>query len=130
MKAANAISAYTKVGIESEILCASPHKLIALLIAGALRDIANAKQGIERKETVAKGLAIGRAISIIGDGLNGSLNMEEGGELAHSLRRLYDYMTARLVEANAKNDVAILDEVTRLLTEIKDGWNGIRPKNE
>lgn len=128
MKSTAAISSYAKIGFESEVLGASPHRLISMLFKGALRDIANAKKGILNAETAAKGVAIGRAIAIIGEGLNGSLNMEAGGELALNLRRLYDYMALRLVEANLKNDVEILDEVTRLLTEIKEGWDAVRPK--
>jgi len=127
MKSTAAISSYAKIGFESEVLGASPHRLIAMLIDGAQRDISNARKSIQRKAMAAKGVAIGRAISIIGEGLNGSLNMEAGGELAQNLRRLYDYMALRLTEANLKNDVEILDEVTRLLAEVKEGWDGIRP---
>ncbi len=128
MKLNTAIGSYAKVGVESEVLGASPHRLIALLFEGALRDIANARKSISRNDIPAKGASISRAISIIGEGLNGSLNMEAGGELAQNLRRLYEYMTLRLAEANLKNDITILDETTRLLTELKEGWDGIRPQ--
>ena len=127
MKTNAAISSYAKIGFESEVLGASPHRLVSMLFEGALRDIAKAKKGMASNETAAKGVAIGRAISIIGEGLNGSLNMEAGGELAVNLRRLYDYVALRLVEANLKNDAAILDEVASLLTEVKEGWDAIRP---
>lgn len=127
MKSNAAISSYTKIGFESEVLGASPHRLIAMLFDGALREITNARKGIQHRQIAAKGVAIGRAISIIGEGLNATLNMEAGGELAQNLRRLYDYMGVRLAEANLNNDITILDEVTRLLTELKAGWNGIRP---
>lgn len=129
MKSTAAISSYAKIGFESEVLGASPHRLIAMLFEGALREIATARKGIARNDIPAKGASIGRAISIIGEGLSGSLNMEAGGELAQNLRKLYDYMALRLTEANLKNDVGMLDEVTRLLLEIKDGWDGIRPQN-
>jgi flagellar protein FliS len=128
MKSSSAINSYAKINFESEVLGASPHRLIAILFEGALRDINNAKVAIQNRQIAAKGVAIGRAISIIGDGLNGSLNMEAGGELAQNLHRLYDYMGLRLVEANLKNDIGILDEVTSLLNEVKEGWDGIRPK--
>lgn len=129
MKSTAAISSYAKIGFESEVLGASPHRLIAMLFDGALREIANARKGILRNDIPAKGASIGRAISIIGEGLSGSLNMEAGGELAQNLRRLYDYMALRLTEGSLKNDVGMLDEVTRLLTELKEGWDGIRPQS-
>lgn len=127
MKSTAAISSYAKIGFESEVLGATPHRLISMLFDGALRNLANAKKGMLRKDTHAKGVAIGRAISILGEGLNGSLNMEAGGTLALDLRRLYDYMALRLVEANLKDDTAIVDEVATLLAEVKEGWDSIRP---
>ena len=68
---------------------------------------------------------ISKAIEIIG-GLRGFLDFEKGGDLAVRLESLYDYMERTLFEANAKNDVAKLDEVADLLRSIKDGWDGIR----
>jgi flagellar protein FliS len=34
-------------------------------------------------------------------------------------------MISRLLEANRANDVALLDEVSSLLREVKSGWDGI-----
>ncbi|MDD2721917.1 MAG: flagellar export chaperone FliS [Gallionella sp.] len=121
-----AINAYNKVGVESGVTAADPHKLIALLYQGALLAIANAKNGILRNDIPAKGKAISHAIKIIDDGLNASLDKEVGGELALNLSALYDYMSKRLLEANMKNDMAALDEVSRLLSDLKGGWDDIR----
>lgn len=127
MKASTAINSYAKIGFESEAMGASPHRLISMLLEGALKQIATAKKGIQHKQTTVKGDAIVRAMAIIDDGLNGSLNMDAGGDLAIKLRFLYEYMVLRLGRANVDNDTAPLDEVTRLLGEIKEGWDGIRP---
>jgi flagellar protein FliS len=127
MKTNSAVSAYAKVSFESEVLGASPHRLIAMLFEGALKEIAVAKKGIHNRQIAVKGEAIGRAISIIGEGLNGSLNMEAGGELAQRLRQLYEYSIIQLGKANMNNDVKLLDEVSRILGELKAGWDGIRP---
>lgn len=129
MNTSTAVKAYAKVGIESAVLGAGPHRLISLLFEGALSEIARAKKAMARKEIAAKGEAISRAISIIGEGLNASLDKKAGGELAQNLSALYDYMALRLLAANLTNDIAILDEVARLLTELKAGWDGIRPNN-
>lgn len=129
MNAITAIKAYAKVDVESGVSAADPHKLISMLFQGALQAIANAKGAIQRKDISAKGAAISKAILIIDDGLNASLDKNVGGELAQNLSSLYDYMTSRLLNANMKNDVAALDEVARLLTELKEAWDGIRPAN-
>ncbi len=127
MIATTAIKTYAKVDIESSVTAADPHKLISMLFQGALQAIANARGAILRKDIPAKGAAISKAILIIDDGLNASLDKNVGGELAQNLASLYDYMVLRLLNANMKNDVALLDEVTRLLTELKEAWDSIRP---
>jgi len=127
MNASIAISSYNQVGLESGVTSADPHKLISMLFQGALLAIANAKSGILRKDIPAKGKSISHAIAIIGEGLHASLDKNVGGELAQNLSALYDYMVTRLVAANLKNDIATLDEITRLLTELKEAWESIRP---
>jgi flagellar protein FliS len=53
------------------------------------------------------------------------LDMENGGELSVNLRSLYEYINFRLLEANSKNSVEILDEVAGLLRNIKEAWDAI-----
>ncbi|MHB0926373.1 MAG: flagellar export chaperone FliS [Gallionellaceae bacterium] len=120
-----AIKAYNKVGIESSVTAAGPVKLISMLYQGALLAIANAKSGILRKDIPAKGAAISKAIAIIGEGLNASLDKKVGGDLAQNLSSLYTYMVTRLVAANLNNDIAALDEVARLLNDLKGAWDSI-----
>lgn len=127
MNANTYTQAYAKVGLESSAVIADPHKLISMLYQGALLSIANAKNGILRKDIPAKGAAISKAIAIIGEGLHASLDKSVGGELVHNLASLYDYMVMRLVDANVKNDMTALDEVAHLLSELKEAWESIRP---
>lgn len=119
-----ALNQYRKVGVHAGIADASPHRLIQMLMEGALDKIHVAKGHMERGEVAAKGKHISWAISII-DGLRSSLDMKAGGKLAENLDDLYDYMGRRLLDANLHNDAAALDEVTRLLLEIKQGWDAI-----
>ena len=123
-----AINAYNKVGIDSGVASADPHKLISLLYQGALLAIANAKNSIVRGDIAARGKAISHAILIIDSGLSASLNKEVGGELALNLAALYEYMSHRLLAANISIDMQALDEVTRLLNELKEAWENIRPQ--
>jgi len=113
---------YGKVSVGSEVEFASPHRLIQMLMEGALEKIATAKGFMVRGEIAAKGEHISWAISIIG-GLQSSLDMEAGGEIAQNLDDLYTYMARRLTESNIHDDVAGLDEVTSLLLEIKGAWD-------
>ena len=126
MNAATGIKAYAKTDLESGVLAADPHKLIALLYQGALLAIANAKNALLRKDIPAKCKAISHAMLIIDEGLKASLDKNVGGDLVHNLEALYDYMCSRLLIANLNNDVEALDEVARLLGDIKGAWDSIR----
>jgi flagellar protein FliS len=125
---AAAINAYSTVSVESRVIGADPHQLIALLYEGALLAISRAREEMLAKQTEAKGQSISKAIAIIGEGLNASLNTKAGGKLAEDLSALYGYMVKRLVQANVKNDVSMLNEVANLLQELKDAWDTIRPQ--
>ncbi|MBU1237178.1 MAG: flagellar export chaperone FliS [Gammaproteobacteria bacterium] len=128
MNTAAAISAYNNVGIETAVMSADPHKLIAMLFDGALLAITRAREETLTEQTAAKGHSISKAIAIIGEGLNASLDHKVGGKLAEDLSALYAYMVRRLVDANLNNDVSTLDEVSGLLMELKDAWDAIRPQ--
>ena len=115
---------YAAVGTQTGVTEATPHRLIQMLLDGALDKIARAKGAMQRREIAEKGSCINSASSII-LGLHDSLDMEAGGEMAANLSNLYDYMIRRLMEGHAANDMDALDEVASLLREIKRGWDAI-----
>ena len=119
------VNAYAKVGLETGVTSASPHKLIVMLYDGALAAIMTGITQMNAGNIQEKGKAISKAIRIIDDGLKASLDKEVGGEIALNLDALYDYMNRRLLEANLKNDPAILEEVRGLLADLRDTWNQI-----
>jgi flagellar protein FliS len=119
------VNAYAKVGLETGVTSASPHKLIVMLYDGALAAIMTGITQMNAGNIQEKGNAISKAIRIIDDGLKASLDKEVGGEIARNLEALYDYMSRRLLEANIKNDPAILEEVRGLLADLRDTWNQI-----
>jgi flagellar protein FliS len=120
----SALSQYQSVSVSSGIEDATPHRLIQMLMEGALDKIATAKGHLLHGEMAEKGRHISWAISII-SGLQSSLDMEQGGEISANLDDLYDYMVRRLGEAGVRNDPAILDEVISLLVEVKSAWDVI-----
>jgi flagellar secretion chaperone FliS len=124
MNAVSAMKQYQQVSVHSGIMDASPHRLVQMLMEGALEKIAQAKGNMANRHIAKKGKNISTAITIIG-GLQAALNKDSGGEIAENLNNLYDYMSQRLVVANSRNDESILDEVARLMAEIKMGWDGI-----
>lgn len=123
-------NAYAKVGIETGVVAASPHKLIVMLFDGAIVAISNAVHHLGTGEVASKGQAISKAIAIIENGLRASLDKKAGGEIAVSLDSLYEYMTSRLLQANLENSVVMLTEVQNLLRDLKTSWEAISPTKE
>ncbi|MDD2741876.1 MAG: flagellar export chaperone FliS [Rhodocyclaceae bacterium] len=121
---------YSTVSVDAAVETASPHRLILMLFDGAIAAISVARIHMNAGEIEQKGLAISKAISLISSGLQASLDMESGGDLAERLSALYEYMVQRLLFANLKNNLATLDEVYELLTGLRDAWAQIAPGNQ
>lgn len=121
------LAAYQSVSTHGGVAAADPHRLVLMLMDGALDRLAIARGCIERKERgdiARKAQALSQALSIVGE-LRGSLNMAQGGALAQNLSDLYEYMTRQLLRANVENNVACVNEVTSLLGEIRRAWIAI-----
>ena len=114
----NAFNAYK----QNSVTTASPGELTLMLYNGCIKFIGKAKQAMEEKNIQDKNYNIQRAQSIINE-LIVTLNMDL--EIPKQMYPLYDYMNRRLIEANIKNDVEILNEVEGLVTEFRDTWKEV-----
>ncbi|QEI07250.1 flagellar export chaperone FliS [Pigmentiphaga aceris] len=119
--------AYASVGVETKVTSSNPHALVLMLFDGALDSVQRALVCLEEKDIPGKAKAIVRADRIISEGLRASLDPSTGGQLAERLEALYDYMSRRLVVANAGNDPDALLEVQKLLRELRGAWAEISP---
>lgn len=117
---------YRQTAVQSAVLEASPHRLVALMLAGIRERLQLALACIEKGDIARKGQAISEASMIIGE-LDGSLDHKAGGDIAAGLSALYAYAQRRLVEANLHNDPARLQEVDGLIAEIEGAWQAIAP---
>jgi flagellar protein FliS len=117
------INQYQQVGAAGAAF-ADPHRLIEMLLNGGIDRLAQARGAVMRGDRPAKLRLIGKALDII-SGLRSGLDQERGGEVAANLDALYDYMQRRLVTANVRDDVEIMDEIIHLLSEIREGWKDI-----
>jgi flagellar protein FliS len=116
---------YTRVGIETGLSGASPHRLVEMLFTGFADAIAQAKGALQSGQVDLKCNAVGRATRIVDEGLKAGLNVTGGGALAADLAELYAYITRRLVHANLKNDIAALDECLALMQPLRQAWAAI-----
>lgn len=121
----HAVATYQRIGVETGVESADPHKLVLMLFEGAQEALARAKSHIQRKEISEKGKMLSKAIMIIDHGLKASLDMNVGGDLVIKLHALYEYIVNELIIANAQNNIEKIDEVNKLLSELHDAWKQI-----
>jgi flagellar protein FliS len=119
---AYSVRSYADVGLETQVLSASPERLITLLYTAARTAIGQARIHMEQGNAAARSGAIGKAVRLIDEGLKRPLNLQEGGEVAANLDNLYDYVLRTLVNANIKADASLLEKADTLLAELQEAW--------
>ena len=72
---------YRQVGMTSEVEGADPHRLIQMLMEGALTRMSQAKNMIDDKNYEGKAKLLGRVMEIIAT-LQSSLDHDHGGEIS------------------------------------------------
>jgi flagellar protein FliS len=112
-----AAAAYKEVHVNSR----SPLELVVMLYDGALGALAQTRDAVGAQDLHAKRDALSKVMAIIAE-LQGTLNMEAGGEVAYQLDAIYTYVLGRLVDGNVNGDSSAFDEVVRLLTPLRDAW--------
>ena len=117
MKAPRGAEAYRRMNVETR----SPMELVVMLYDGALRFVGEARDAIGRNDVPARITATRRALDIVAE-LQTSLNMEQGGDIAKELDRLYSYISSRLLDVT-RGDHAAADEIHKLLATLRDGFS-------
>jgi flagellar secretion chaperone FliS len=119
---------YAQMGLETGVAAASPNQLIIMLYEGAISACRSAIIHMQNNDISHKGEMISKAVLIIESGLRLSLDSKAGGDIAISLDALYLYMTKRLTLANIKNQPELINEVIKLLQDLKTAWEAIDVK--
>jgi flagellar protein FliS len=125
---------YARTYRANSILTASPGQLVLILFDAALSSLAIARKACDEASADPRKLEVVhtqlvKAQKIIAE-LQGTLNLEAGGEFARTMHRLYDYYDRRLVEANMKKQSAPIAEVERLLGEVRNAWSEMLRQQE
>ncbi|OAA93652.1 flagellar export chaperone FliS [Clostridium coskatii] len=119
MYAGNAYKTYKS----NSVNYASKEQLLLMLVDGAVKfakvtrqamldnDIKKAHENIIKTQNIFNELMI-------------SLDVSKAGKWGQSLMSVYDFIVRRLVDANMKKDVKIMDEVIPLIEDVRDTWEG------
>lgn len=114
---------YNEIELSSDVMTASSHRLIFLLLEKCLHHIKTAKVRLEKRDVAGKGKAISSAMDIL-DYLRICLNFrdKEALEISSQLDAIYAYLESILLRANIENETSLLDEAYKLLSTIKSAW--------
>ena len=107
--------------LQTQVSTTTQGDLLLLLYDGAIKFLKQAKEKIREKNYAEKGLLISRAIDVISE-LDASLNPQKGGDLADNLHNLYFFCNTRLLKANLKMDIGLIDEVVKILTGLRGAF--------
>ncbi len=106
---------------ESAVRGASPVRLVVCLYEQAIEDLRRAVAALERGDVEGRTRGINHALTVIAH-LQGSLDMQQGGEVAANLNGFYGLIRAGLVQAHVKESARILEEQISLLVTIHEAW--------
>ena len=109
---------------EMNVSTATPLHLVVMLYDAAICSLEEARVYMERNDIVNRSQAINKCNSIISE-LQSSLNLKEGGDIASSLNRLYNYMKTTLLRAGAEQKPGLVTEVSGLLENLRSAWRQI-----
>mgnify|MGYP000420299404 CR=1 FL=1 len=116
--------AYQFAATQAKAASADPHQLVLMLMDGLLDEIARAEGHILVRQYERKGQSINKCLQILG-GLDSALDMEQGGDLAANLRRLYDWCGQQLFAVSVSQDLEALQRVRDTLSELRVGWQAM-----
>lgn len=119
---------YHAVNLDAQTSRASPVELVLLLTDGLLDELARARAHIIARRYEQKAASIEKSVEII-NGLSSSLDFEQGGETVANLASIYEFCATHLHGAGIKMDPTMVDEVVRILTTIRKGWQGLQERN-
>lgn len=124
LQAVTGTNAYQQVNRYTGIEGANPHQLVALLMQGAIDNLAAAKGYMDRSDFDRKAKTLSKVIAIVTE-LKSSLDMDNGGEISENLSNLYDYMFKLILAGSMENNPDRLTEASDLMQSLLDSWNTI-----
>jgi len=121
---------YLQSYLENQVRNAHPLDQVIMLYNKAISCLKIAKkaieEGLKNPENVKKKAEnLGKATEIIAY-LQGSLNIEKGGEIAKNLNLIYDILISELVKANLEDNIEIITKSIETLETLKKAWEDIK----
>jgi len=106
---------------QTQVTTVDKGRLIVLLYEGAIKFLREAAQAQREGNIPAKANGLNRALDII-DELSQSLNMQDGGDIAFNLKRIYQFWTDHLLKAKIVRDSPAMDDVIKMMSSLIEAW--------
>lgn len=106
---------------QTQVTTTNQGDVVVLLYDGAIKFLNKAKELLAANDMAGKGINISKALDVISE-LDGSLNLEKGGSLAHNLHGLYSFCLNHLVKANLKKSPEMIDDVIKVLAGLRSAY--------
>ena len=115
---------YRAVNVSAQTAQATPLQLVLMLLDGLHDELARLRMHVEHRRYELKARSIEKCVDIL-TGLGSALEADDDNELVANLARLYEHCAMRLNKAGFDMDATIVDEVVRLVSTLRAGWQGV-----
>lgn len=112
------------VYLSSQILGASPERLVIFLYEGAIKSLKRAEFALDNADNNSAHHELVKAQDIINE-LKQSVNPDVAGEIPADLVKLYDFMTGELVKANLTKKKESIRPIIDMLSELLESWQQV-----
>lgn len=110
--------------LETSILTATPEQLVVMMYEGAIRHLKLSITHIEERNLEGKRLSINKSLEII-NGLRSALDMTRGQDIAVELRRIYSYVSSKIVEGSIQLKTDPINEAVQLMSTLLESWREV-----
>ena len=107
---------------QNQVSTSSQGKLILMMYEGAIKFANMALISLDQNDIAKKCLYLRKTQDIINE-LSLALNLEKGGEVAHRLESLYQFMLRELTQANIRSERKTIESVLKVLIPLKEAWD-------
>jgi len=116
----HAARAYTQLSVEGT----GPIGLVVLLYDNALKSLHQARRAIEANDIERRTQHLNHALRIVAH-LQGTLDLEQGGEVARTLSQFYTYARARILEVSMTNSQEKLTDLASHFSTLRRAWQDV-----
>ncbi len=109
---------------QTQVTTVDKGRLIVLLYEGAVKFLRESVRAQAEGDIPAKANFINRALDIISE-LSQSLNMQDGGDIAFNLKRIYQFWTDHLLRAKITRDTKAMDDVIEMMSSLIEAWQKV-----